>query len=78
MRPLVRSGLVTFYTTHASIQMEGAARRLGVPGRLIPVPEAISAGCGYCWMAPLAARETVEQCLQQAQIPWQGIYEWEV
>ena len=38
--------VVTFHTTADAMAMEKACRELDVPGRLIPVPGEISAGCG--------------------------------
>ena len=41
--------IVTFPTTTQAMKMEKAARACGAPGRLIPVPREISAGCGMAW-----------------------------
>ena len=38
--------VVTFHTTADAMAMEKACKEHGVPGRIIPVPRAISAGCG--------------------------------
>ena len=42
----------TFHTTTEAMKMEQCAREHGIPGRLIPVPRQISAGCGMAWAAP--------------------------
>lgn len=39
--------VVTFHTTTDAMAMEKACKEAGAPGRLIPVPREISAGCGY-------------------------------
>ena len=44
--------LLTFDTTEAAIATEAMCARLGLPGRLIPVPRAITANCGMAWSAP--------------------------
>ena len=49
--------VVTFHTTADAMAMEKTCRELEVPGRLIPVPREISAGCGLAWCAPLTERE---------------------
>ena len=38
--------VVTFHTTADAMAMEKACKEQDVPGRIIPVPRAISAGCG--------------------------------
>lgn len=43
--------IVTFHTTADAMAMEKACRANDVPGRLIPVPREISAGCGLAWCA---------------------------
>ena len=46
----------------------------GVPGRLIPVPRTITAGCGMCWAAPKEAREAVEELVMDRHLDVDGIY----
>lgn len=41
--------VITFHTTAAALKMEREAKDAGLPGRLIPVPREISAGCGLAW-----------------------------
>lgn len=52
--------IVTFHTTTAAMAMEQHCMACGVPGRLIPVPRAITASCGMAWSAPPQARASVE------------------
>lgn len=40
---------ITFASTHDALALEAAAQAAGVPGRLIPVPVAITADCGLAW-----------------------------
>lgn len=47
--------ILTFSTTTAAIFMEKQCKEAGIPGRLIPVPRQITAGCGLAW------RMTVEE-----------------
>lgn len=44
--------VVTFHTTADAMALEKACRERGLPGRLIPVPRELSAGCGLAWCAP--------------------------
>ena len=41
--------IITFSTTTDAMGMEQFCGRNGLPGRLIPVPREISAGCGLAW-----------------------------
>lgn len=43
--------VVTFHTTADAMAMEKACKEHEVNGRLIPVPRAISAGCGLAWLS---------------------------
>ena len=66
--------VVTFRTTAEAMAMEKQCRETGVPGRLIPLPRAISAGCGMCWSAPWESREAVEDLVMEAHLDVDGIY----
>ena len=48
MREREERCIVTFRTTTGAMAMERACKAAGVPGRLIPVPRTITAGCGMC------------------------------
>ncbi|MFR3906592.1 MAG: DUF3343 domain-containing protein, partial [Christensenellales bacterium] len=45
--------IITFHTTTAAMAMESLCTEKGLPGRLIPVPREITAGCGMSWRAPV-------------------------
>ena len=51
--------VVTFHTTADAMAMEKACKEQSIPGRIIPVPRAISAGCGLSWCAELSDREQI-------------------
>lgn len=67
--------IVTFRTTTEAMAMEKRCKACGVPGRLIPLPRAISAGCGMCWSAPPESREAVEELLMASGIGADGLYD---
>ena len=48
MRPRELRAILTFPTTTDAMAMERYCTSQGIAGRLIPVPSAISAGCGMC------------------------------
>ena len=60
--------VVTFHTTADAMAMEKACKEHNAPGRLIPVPRAISAGCGLSWCADLADREEIQAVMAQVGI----------
>ena len=74
MRQKEEKCVVTFRTTAAAMEMERACKAEGVPGRLIPVPRTITAGCGMCWSAPPEAREAVEELVIKERLMIDGIY----
>lgn len=56
MRALeIAAWVVTFSGTHEAFAFEDAANAADLPGRLVPLPAAISAGCGLAWKTPPAA-----------------------
>ncbi len=41
--------VLTFHTTTEAMAMERRCGERGIPGRLIPAPREITAGCGLAW-----------------------------
>ncbi len=67
--------IVTFHTTTAAMAMEKVCAERNVPGRLIPVPRDITAGCGMAWSASPDARDAVENTAHEAGIETDGWFE---
>ena len=67
--------IVTFHTTTAAMAMEKVCAERNVPGRLIPVPRDITAGCGMAWSAPPDARDVIEMTARDAGLETDGWYE---
>jgi hypothetical protein len=44
--------VLTFRTTTAALSMERFCQDRKIPGRLIPLPVQVSAGCGLAWRIP--------------------------
>ena len=49
MRTKQNYQILTFHTTTAAMAMEDYCHEQKIPGRLIPLPQEISAGCGLAW-----------------------------
>ena len=67
--------IISFHTTTAAMGMEKACAGAGLPGRLIPVPREITAGCGMAWNAPPEARQELEAFVAAQNIVTAGWYE---
>ena len=75
MREKKLSLIVTFHTTTAAMAMEKYCHANQVPGRLIPVPREITAGCGMSWKAAPEDRTLVENAAVSAGIEPEGYHE---
>lgn len=67
--------VVTFHTTADAMAMEKVCREMDVPGRLIPVPREISAGCGLAWCTPLSARKQLAEVMRERGIEQEDMHE---
>lgn len=65
--------VITFHTTTAAMAMEQACKAANVDGRLIPVPRAISAGCGLAWCAKLESEENLRALMLEKGITPQEV-----
>ncbi|MBT9776716.1 DUF3343 domain-containing protein [Clostridium sp. MCC353] len=68
--------VVTFHTTAESISMEKKCRAEGVPGRLIPVPRQISAGCGLAWSVSAEEGEVVKAFIAGKNLQFEDMGEY--
>ncbi len=66
--------VVTFDATAAAMAAEKYCLERGIPGRLIPVPREITAGCGLAWKAEVDQEEAVTRALQEADIAYSGVH----
>ena len=53
-RELERMIIVSFDSTFDVMECERLCLDAEVPGRIIPLPGSITAGCGLCWAMPLS------------------------
>ena len=66
--------VITFATTTQAMAMEKFCQTQGLPGRLIPVPREITAGCGLSWKADPADQDTLKNALTQHDMKWQEMH----
>ena len=66
--------IITFHTTTDAIGFERYCMENGIPGRLIPVPGEISAGCGMCWMVTLEKAEAADRLVKEGVLKTEGSY----
>lgn len=62
--------IVTFDTTTDAMRMEEEAKKAGLPGRIIPLPTQISAGCGLSWRAEPDAADELKAFMDDRCIPY--------
>lgn len=64
--------VLTFPTTVAAMACEELCGRAGLPGRMIPVPGQISAGCGLAWKAAPQDQDALVSALAEAGVAVEG------
>jgi len=74
MRRKTEQLVVSFHTTADAMAMEQISRERKLPGRLIPVPRMISAGCGLAWRTDPDEEERVRALIEEGGIDAEGIY----
>jgi len=74
MRQKTFRTVITFDTTAAAIAMEKLCMERGLPGRLIPVPRAITANCGIAWSAPPEEGERLLAAAAEGGVATAGVY----
>ena len=62
--------IITFATTTQAMAMEKFCLRQDLPGRLIPVPREITAGCGLSWKTQPEEKERLLAALTEAGMKW--------
>ena len=75
MRMKEKRLVVTFHTTTDAMAMEEAGKETGLKGRLIPVPRAVTAGCGLAWSEPAGELMELEKLLSDRHLAFDKIIE---
>ena len=64
----------SFASTAAALEAESRCQAEGVPGRLVPVPGQITAGCGLAWMTRPEDGDAVRAFFEQIGLDCQGCH----
>lgn len=75
MREKTLKLVITFHTTTDAMAMEKACKSQEIPGRLIPIPQEISAGCGLAWCAQLEQKEALLAFMKREGLDMEEITE---
>ena len=65
--------VITFHPPAEALKTAKLAREQGLEGRLIPVPQVLSAGCGLAGSAPPETQAAMETVLERGDIHPQQI-----
>lgn len=65
--------VITFATTTSALAMESICALEGIPGRIIPTPREITAGCGLAWRILSEDYDTYKSHLMELNINFEGI-----
>lgn len=66
--------VVTFDTTSQALAAEKVFTERELPGRMIPVPSQIAAGCGLAWKAETAQRDALCGTLTETGIGYSACH----
>lgn len=64
----------SFSATEGAMAAESTCRKHGVPGRLVPVPREITAGCGLAWMSDPEQKDRILDFFRQQNLSWEGCH----
>ena len=74
MRVKAPALVISFANVTEALAVENACKAAGLPGRIIPVPREITAGCGLAWKAAPEDREVLVAALNKAGLTYQGVH----
>lgn len=78
MRKKTPKAVVTFASTSDAMAVEAAASETGLPGRMIPIPSEVSAGCGLAWCVPAEERGALLDALESGGLAYEAVHEVEL
>lgn len=66
---------ITFYTSAEAMATESACKEKNLPGKLVPVPRVLSAGCGIAWECNHLLKDDVLKLLEAEDIEFEDYKE---
>lgn len=66
--------ILSFDKTTDAMAVEKYCRENNLPGRIIPVPREITAGCGLAWKALPEEEELLLKALEEGSLVWNKKY----
>ena len=78
LKTKVSCTVVSFPNMTSALAMEVACRKYGIPGSIIPVPNQITASCGFAWRASAQERERIEDFLKEKGLSFGQVYTLEL
>ena len=62
--------VITFSETTDAMAAERLMQEMKIPGRIIPIPRQLSAGCGLAFKTEMDRKELAVHALEEAGIRW--------
>ena len=65
-----------YYVSHygrGAIELERSCKAEKIPGRIIPVPRELSAGCGLAWCSPEGEKGRLGILLKKENVEWEDM-----
>ena len=75
MRKKEKKIVFAFASTAVAMKMEKTMKEANAPGRIIPVPKEITAGCGLAYIAKPEEREQIEAIMKEQEITAETVVE---
>lgn len=66
--------ILSFHHTTEAMAVEKYCREHNLPGRIIPIPREITAGCGLSWKALPEEEEWLLNALEDGGLSWEQKY----
>ncbi len=66
--------VIAFENVTDALAVEKHCQTNGLPGRIIPIPREITAGCGLAWKAEPEEREQLIPALDEAGLRYSGVH----
>ena len=70
MRQKCPALILAFDSTSQAIAAERLFQEINLPGRMIPIPAQISAGCGLAWKAEPEQKQALLDALSKAELSY--------